>query len=179
MQKEKIADNCIIIIFWIYKFYQSMRFFVYGSVIFKSRLKIIVWYPSSERTHVNKVVGTTFYFWKKRRWTARKKSACVASPISRSPRKSPCFPTKEPGIEKALHVTLALRLYYGQLCHGRQFTARLWTARFWDQKVGYCYTNGFLFHFRVFSNFLSKLGPFKSAICFWEATILLNARDGT
>ena len=37
----------------------------------------------------------------------RKKSACVASLISRSPRKSPCFPKKEPGIEKALHVTLA------------------------------------------------------------------------
>ena len=36
----------------------------------------------------------------------RKKSACVASPISRSPRESPCFPTKEPGIEMPLHVTL-------------------------------------------------------------------------
>ena len=52
-----------------------------------------------------------------------KKSASVASFISRSPRKSPCFPTKEPGIEKALHVTLALRLDSGQLCHGRQFRA--------------------------------------------------------
>ena len=41
MQKEKIEVNSIIIIFWIYKFYQSMHFFVYGSVIFKSRLKIV------------------------------------------------------------------------------------------------------------------------------------------
>ena len=30
------------------------------------------------------------------------------------------------------------------------------------------YSNGFLFHFRVFSNFLSKLGPFKSAICLFD-----------
>ena len=28
----------------------------------------------------------------------------------------------------------------------------------------------FFSNFRIFSNFLSKLGPFKSAICFWEAT---------
>ena len=68
-----------------------------------------------------------------------------------------------------------LRLDSSQLCHGRQLRARLWTARFLGQKVRYCYANGFLFHFRVFSNFLSKLGPFKSAICFW----LRSRREAT
>ena len=43
-------------------------------------------------------------------------------------RKSPCFPTKEPGIEKltiqinaCIHVTLALCLDCGRLRYGRQF----------------------------------------------------------
>ena len=103
----------------------------------------------------------------------------VNRPISCSPSKSP---TKEPGIKKALRVTPALRLDSGQLCYGRHFRAWLWTARFWDQKVGYCYTNCFLFHFRVFPNFLSKLGLFKSAICFLTALKergypMLNARE--
>ena len=108
----------------------------------------------------------------KKRYTARKKSACVASPISRSPRESPCFPTKEPGNEKALHVTLHTLPGLWQLCHGRQF-------RSWQSHTMNCpflrskgklllYSNGFLFHFRVFSNFLSKLGPFKSAICLFD-----------
>ena len=39
---------------------------------------------------------------------------------------------------------------------------------FLGQKVRYCYTNRFLFHFQVFSDFLSKLGPFKSAICLFD-----------
>ena len=42
----------------------------------------------------------------------------------------------------------------------------------------------FLFYFRVFSNFLSKLSPFKSAIYFLmilkeRGYHMLNARDGT
>ena len=71
------------------------------------------------------------------------------------------FPYKGAWYWNGSSCNAGLRLDSGQLCHGRQFRAWLWTGRFWDQKVGYCYTNGFLFHFRVFSNFLSKLGPFK------------------
>ena len=47
------------------------------------------------------LVATLFTRLNKKRWTAQTKSVCVASPILHSPCKSPCFPTKEPGIEKA------------------------------------------------------------------------------
>ena len=88
----------------------------------------------------------------KKRRTARKKSACVASPISRSPRESPCFSTKEPGIERPLHVTLHTLPGLWQLCHGRQF--RAWQSH--TMSCPFLRSKGklFFFLFSGLSNFL-------------------------
>ena len=98
--------------------------------------------------HVYKVLGTTFYQKKKRR---KKKETGVSATIQ---------------INAGIHVTLALCLNSGQLCHGRQFREWHWTAGFWDQKVSYCYSNGFLFHFLFFF------------LIFWANWGLLNLQFG-
>ena len=174
-------------------------FFVYGSVILNPDNNNLI-SINGEQTRI-KSSWDNFIFLKKRkrnlrkqdkinqkRQTARTKSACVASPISCSPRKSPCFPTKEPGIENSQYTNQRLHSCNAGTLPGLWSTL-LWktvqrSVCFWDQKVNHCYTNGFLFYFLVFSNFQSKQSSFKSAIYYLiilkeRGYHILNAKDGT
>ena len=111
----------------------------------------IVWYPSleSNSNHGYKIIGkttTTTTTTKigmplnnnsnkklektkltKHRVNCAKKSACVASPISCSPRKSPCFLTKEP------HLTVARKdKTLPRIQNTSQNPKHFPETRFWD-----------------------------------------------
>ena len=85
-----------------------------------------------------------------------KKSACFASPISRSPPLNRHVSSQRSLIFKRAHNTnqLSLCLDAGRLCHSRPVQrviaiCKLQTpaeVRFWDKKLSYCHTSGLLLH---------------------------------
>ena len=92
-----------------------------------------------------------------------KKSACFASPISRSPPLNRHVSSQRSLIFKRAHNTnqLSLCLDAGRLCHSRPVRrviaiCKLQTpaeVRFWDQKLSYCHTSGLLLHNLISSRF--------------------------